>query len=132
MGREAAVEKIIKHYGLFEFAIVADLNSGAGTQGQGKGSGGEIGLRLLPYHWAELSSQILCGSSFLLHRLLQLAITFGTSIFLGMQYSIINFFSMHGNLPRGVDSDPDLIAFDAQDSDRNFITNLQTFTSSSR
>jgi len=42
--------------------------------------------------------------------------------------ALIDFFAMYGNVFRGVDANPDLLAANAQNSDRNVITDIYAFT----
>ena len=42
--------------------------------------------------------------------------------------ALVNFFAVNGNVFRSVDADSDLLAANAQDGDRNVITNVYAFT----
>ncbi|CAN1602523.1 protein of unknown function [Pseudomonas mediterranea] len=42
--------------------------------------------------------------------------------------ALIDLFAMHGDVFRGIDADPDLLAANAQNGDRDVVTNVYAFT----
>jgi hypothetical protein len=54
-------------------------------------------------------------------------LTGGSFLTLFLLDTLVNFFTVDGHVLRGIDTDADLVAFDAQDGDRDVVTDDQGF-----